>query len=165
MASSYSTNFKIEKMATGDQSGTWGTTTNHNFDILDRIAAFKAVALSDAATATLTVAAGSPSSASLGASTTAYSTSNEISGTGYSAGGEALSSKVVTTTSTTAYFDAADPTWTGASFTARGALIYNSTNSDKAIAVLDFGGDFTVSGGTFKIVFPAAGANAIIRID
>ena len=64
MASSYSTNFKIEKMATGDQSGTWGTTTNHNFDILDRIAAFKAVALSDASTATLTVAAGSPSSGS-----------------------------------------------------------------------------------------------------
>ena len=64
MASSYSTNFKIEKMATGDQSGTWGTTTNHNFDILDRIAAFKAVALSDSATATLTVAATSPSSGS-----------------------------------------------------------------------------------------------------
>ena len=64
MASSYSTNFKIEKMATGDQSGTWGTTTNHNFDILDRIAAFKAVALSDASTATLTVAASSPSSGS-----------------------------------------------------------------------------------------------------
>ena len=104
-------------------------------------------------------------SASLGASTTAYSTSNEISGTGYSAGGVTLASKVVTTTGTTAYFDAADPTWTGASFTARGALIYNSTNSDKAIAVLDFGGDFTVSGGTFKIVFPAAGSNAIIRID
>ena len=105
------------------------------------------------------------SSASLGASTTAYSTSNEVSGTGYSAGGETLTSKVVTTTGTTAYFDADDPTWTSASFTARGALIYNSTNSDKAIAVLDFGGDFTVSSGTFKIVFPAAGANAIIRID
>ena len=66
---------------------------------------------------------------------------------------------------TTAYFDADDPTWTSASFTARGALIYNGTNGDKAIAVLDFGGDFTVSSGTFKIVFPAAGANAIIRID
>ena len=64
MARSYSTNFKIDKMATGDQSGTWGTTTNHNFDILDRIAAFKAVALSDSATATLTVAATSPSSGS-----------------------------------------------------------------------------------------------------
>ena len=105
------------------------------------------------------------SSASLGAGTTAYSTSNEVSGTGYSAGGETLTSNVVTTTGTTAYFDADDPTWTSASFTARGALIYNSTNSDKAIAVLDFGGDFTVSSGTFKIVFPAAGANAIIRID
>ena len=105
------------------------------------------------------------SSASLGASTTAYSTSNEVSGTGYSAGGETLTSKTVSTTGTTAFFDADDPTWTSASFTARGALIYNSTNSDKAIAVLDFGGDFTVSSGTFKIVFPAAGANAIIRID
>ena len=105
------------------------------------------------------------SSANLGASTTAYSTSNEVSGTGYSAGGETLTSKAVSTTGTTAHFDAADPTWTSASFTARGALIYNSTNSDKAIAVLDFGGDFTVSSGTFKIIFPAAGPNAIIRID
>ena len=105
------------------------------------------------------------SSASLGATTTAYSTSNEVSGSGYSAGGVTLANKVVTTTGTTAYFDADDPTWTSASFTARGALIYNSTNGDKAIAVLDFGGDFTVSSGTFKIVFPAAGANAIIRID
>jgi len=105
------------------------------------------------------------SSASLGASTTAYSTSNEVSGTGYTAGGETLTNQAVSTTGTTAHFDADDPTWTSASFTARGALIYNSTNSDKAIAVLDFGGDFTVSSGTFKIVFPAAGANAIIRID
>ena len=105
------------------------------------------------------------SSARLGATTTAYSTSNEVSGSGYSAGGVTLANKVVTTTGTTAYFDADDPTWTSASFTARGALIYNSTNGDKAIAVLDFGGDFTVSSGTFKIVFPAAGANAIIRID
>ena len=105
------------------------------------------------------------SSASLGAGTTAYSTSNEVSGTGYSAGGETLTSRTVSTTGTTAFFDADDPTWTSASFTARGALIYNSTNSDKAIAVLDFGGDLTVSSGTFKILFPAAGANAIIRID
>jgi len=98
------------------------------------------------------------SSATLGATTTAYSTTNEISGTGYSAGGVALTSQVVSTSSTTAYFDAADPSWTTASFTANGAVIYNSTNSDKAIAVLAFGGDFTV-------VFPAAGAAAIIRID
>lgn len=105
------------------------------------------------------------SSASLGAGTTAYSTSNEISGTGYSAGGETLTSKVVTTSGTTAYFDCANPTWTSASFTANGALIYNSTNNDKAIAVLAFGGDFTVAGGTFEIVLPAPGATAIIRID
>ena len=73
------------------------------------------------------------SSATLGAGTTAYSTNNEISGTGYSAGGVTLTNKVVSTTGTTAHFDADDPTWTGASFTANGALIYNSTNSDKAI--------------------------------
>ncbi len=105
------------------------------------------------------------SSANLGAATTAYSTSNEISGTGYSAGGVTLTSTTVGTSGTTAFFDADDPTWTSASFTARGALIYNSTNSDKAIAVLNFGGDFTVSSGTFRIVFPAAGTSAIVRID
>jgi len=105
------------------------------------------------------------SSATLGATTTAYTTSNEITGTGYTAGGVTLTNQTVATSGTTAYFDADDPTWTSASFTARGALIYNSTNSDKAIAVLNFGGDFTVSSGTFRIVFPAAGAAAIIRID
>jgi len=105
------------------------------------------------------------SSATLDATTTAYSATNEVSGTGYTAGGVTLTSTTVATTGTTAYFDAADPEWTSASFTARGALIYNSTNADKAIAVLDFGGDFTVSSGTFRIVFPAAGASAIIRID
>ena len=112
------------------------------------------------------------SSASLDAATDGYTTSNEVSGSGYSAGGVALSSKAVTENSTSGVFDAADPEWTSASFTARGALIYNKTlgdassNSRGAIAVLDFGGDFTVSGGTFKIVFPAATAsNAIVRID
>lgn len=104
------------------------------------------------------------SSASLDASTTAFTTSNEISGTGYSSGGVELTSRTVSTSGTTAFFDADDPTWTSASFTARGALIYNSSNSNKAIAVLNFGGDFTVSSGTFRIVFPAAGANAIITI-
>ena len=104
------------------------------------------------------------SSASLDASTTAFTTSNEISGTGYSSGGVELTSRTVSTSGTTAFFDAADPTWTSASFTARGALIYNSSASNKAIAVLNFGGDFTVSSGTFRIVFPAAGASAIITI-
>ena len=112
------------------------------------------------------------SSASLDAATDGYTTSNEVSGSGYSAGGNALASKAVTENSTSGVFDAADPEWTSASFTARGALIYNKTlgdassNSRGAIAVLNFGGDFTVAGGTFKIVFPAATAsNAIVRID
>ena len=106
------------------------------------------------------------SSASLGAATTAYSTSNEVAnGSGYATGGVELTSRAVATSGTTAYFDAADPSWTSATFTANGAMIYNSSNSDKAIAILAFGGDFTVAGGTFQIVFPAAGANAIVRID
>jgi hypothetical protein len=105
------------------------------------------------------------SSASLGASTTAYTTSNEVAnGSGYTTGGVTLANRTVSTSGTTAFFDSDDPTWTSASFTARGALIYNSTNGDKAIAVLNFGGDFTVSSGTFRIVFPAAGANAIVTI-
>ncbi len=110
------------------------------------------------------------SSATINATTTAYSSTNEISGSGYSSGGATLASKVVGTASTStsggqAYLDFDNPTWTSASFTANGALIYNSTNSNKAIAVLAFGGDFTVAGGTFEIVLPAAGASAIIRID
>ena len=106
------------------------------------------------------------SSASLGAGTTAYSTTNEVAnGNGYATGGVELTSRAVDTTGTTAYFDAADPSWTSATFTANGAMIYNSSNSNKAIAILAFGGDFSVAGGTFQIVFPAAGANAIIRID
>ena len=113
------------------------------------------------------------SSASLGAATDGYVTSGEVAnGNGYTTGGVALASKAVTEDSTSGVFDAADPEWTSATFTANGALIYNKTlgdassNARGAIAVLDFGGDFTVAGGTFKIVFPAATAsNAIVRID
>tara|TARA_R100000479_G_scaffold172389_1_gene116958 strand:- start:836 stop:1252 length:417 start_codon:yes stop_codon:yes gene_type:complete len=105
------------------------------------------------------------SSATLGASTTAYATTNEISGTGYSAGGNTLTGATIATSGTTAYVDFNDPEWTSASFTANGALIYNTSASNKAIAVLAFGGDFTVAAGTFRIVFPAAGSTAIIRID
>ena len=68
--------------------------------------------------------------------------------------------------SDTIKIDSNNPEWTSATFTARGALIYNDTESDFAIAVLDFGGDFSVAGGTFRIVFPAQTANtAIVRID
>ena len=106
------------------------------------------------------------SSATLGAATTAYTTTNEISGTGYSAGGEALANSTVATSGTTAYVDFDNPEWTSASFTTAGALIYNDTLAGKnAIAVLNFGGDFTVTAGTFRIVFPAPGAAGLIRID
>jgi len=109
------------------------------------------------------------SSADLGAGTTAYTTSGEItntSGTAYTAGGYTLQNQVVATSGTTAYFDADDPEWTNASFTTAGALIYNDTVAgDNAIAVLNFGGDFTVTSGTFRIVFPDPGASAIVRID
>ena len=108
------------------------------------------------------------SSATLGASTTAYSSSNEItntSGTAYSAKGKALTSVTPTLDSSTAVCDFADVSFTSASFTANGCLIYNDTQSDKACAVVAFGGDKTVSSGTFTIQFPAADAsNAIIRI-
>jgi len=105
------------------------------------------------------------SSATLGASTTAYSTSNEVSGTGYSAGGATLTSVTPTTDGTTAVCDFSDVSFTSASFTANGCLIYNSSQSDKAVAVIAFGGEKTVSRGTFTIQFPTADAsNAIIRI-
>ena len=108
------------------------------------------------------------SSASLGASTTAYSTSNEItnsSGTAYTAGGATLTSVTPTTDSTTAVCDFADVSYTSASFTANGALIYNDTQSDTAVAVIAFGSDKTVTSGTFTIQFPTADAtNSIIRL-
>ena len=107
------------------------------------------------------------SSADLSAATDGYITSGQVAnGGGYTTGGVALADKAVTENSTSGCFDATDPEWTSATFTARGAMIYNDTESDLAIAILDFGGDFTVAGGTFKIVFPAQTAsNAIVRID
>jgi len=104
-------------------------------------------------------------SASPSAATTAYSTSNEVSGTGYSAGGGTLTSVTPTTSGTTAFCDFADLTFSSSSITARGAVIYNSSASDKAVAVLDFGSDKTSSSGDFTISFPTADAsNAIIRL-
>ena len=108
------------------------------------------------------------SSATLGASTTAYSTSNEItntSGTPYTAGVATLTRVTPTLSGSTAVCDFNDVSFSSASFTANGALIYNDTQSDKAVAVIAFGGDKTVSSGTFTIQFPAADAtNAIIRL-
>ena len=109
------------------------------------------------------------SSATMSASTTAYATTNEVSGTGYTAGCNTLTNVDPTTSGTTALTDFADTTWSSSSITARGALIYNSSttagSANRAVAVLDFGADKTSTSGDFTIQFPAADAsNAIIRI-
>ena len=106
------------------------------------------------------------SSATLGASTTAYATTNEVSGTGYSAGGSALTRVDPSTSGTTALTDFADLTFSTATITANGALIYNDdASNDAAVIVLAFGGDKTSTAGDFTIQFPTADAsNAIIRI-
>ena len=110
------------------------------------------------------------SSASLGTTTTAYTTSNEVSGSGYTAAGKALTNTGVAKSTVTSYTDFSDVSWTSASFTARGCLIYNSSSisgltANAAVAVIDFGGDKTVSSGTFTIQFPTNdSSDAIIRI-
>ena len=107
------------------------------------------------------------SAATLGASTTAYTTSNEVSnsGTNYTTGGATMTSPVISLDGTTAIIDFDDVVWSNASFTARGALIYNSSKADRAIAVLDFGADKTSTNGDFTVIMPAAAAaTAIIRI-
>jgi len=106
-------------------------------------------------------------SATLGPSTTAYTSTDEVpTATGYTALGKTLTiSQVPTSTGTTAFTDFDDISWTSASFSADGALIYNATNSNKSVLVLNFGGTKTVTSGTFTIQFPTADAsNAIIRI-
>jgi len=113
------------------------------------------------------------SDATLSASTTDYSTSEEItntSGTAYTAGGEALTNVTPVSSSTTAYTDFSDTSWTSASFTAPGCLIYNTDvlsgfTTNRSVCTIDFGGNKTVSSGTFTIQFPANdSSNAIIRI-
>jgi hypothetical protein len=105
------------------------------------------------------------SAATLSAATTAYSTSDEVVGTGYTAGGNTLTGASVSLSGTTAYVDFSDTTWTTATITARGALIYNSSKSNKAIAVLDFGADKTSTAGDFTVQFPTNDASsAIVRI-
>ena len=108
-------------------------------------------------------------SASLGTTTTAYTTSQEVSGSGYSAGGNTLTNTGVAKSTVTSYTDFSDTSWTSASFTARGCLIYNSSttagSANRAVAILDFGADKTSTSGDFTMQFPTADAsNAIIRI-
>lgn len=105
------------------------------------------------------------SAATLGAATTAYSTTNEVTGTNYVAGGNTLTSPVISLDGTTGICDFADTTWSAATITARGALIYNSSKADRAIAVLDFGSDKTSTAGDFTVVMPAPTATtALIRL-
>lgn len=106
------------------------------------------------------------SAATLSKATTAYAATNEVSGAGYSAGGATLSGFSVTLDTDTAILDwTADPTWANSTITARGALIYNSSRGNKAVAVLDFGGDITSTNGTFTVALPApAAATGLIRI-
>ena len=110
--------------------------------------------------------------ANLGTSTTVYTTSNEVTGAGYTAGGNTLVISVSPTSGNntsgipTAYVSFNNSTWTSATFTCRGALVYNSTQGNKSVAVLDFGSDKTVSNDTFQIIFPTPDANsAIVRIS
>jgi len=139
--------------------------TSFKVELLNGIHAFGTTVVRGATTADTFYLALYTSSATLDATTTAYTATNEVSGTGYSAGGQALTTVAPTSSGTTAFLDFDDETWTTATITARGALIYNSTQSNKAVAVLDFGGDKTSTAGDFTIVFPAkAAATAIIRI-
>ena len=105
-------------------------------------------------------------SSSFTAATTAYTTSNEISGTNYSAKGNTLTRIDPSSSGTTALTDFADTSWSTATFSAMGAMIFNDTASgDPSVVILDFGALKTATAGTFTIAFPAADAsNAIIRI-
>jgi hypothetical protein len=124
----------------------------------------KFIALQHLATGTLKMALYT-AEADLGANTLVYSTTNEITGTGYVAGGNTLTGVTVQQSGTTAYLDFADTTWNPANFTARGALIYNTNLGNLAVAVLDFGADKTATT-SFTVQMPANTAtSALIRIS
>jgi 2-oxoglutarate dehydrogenase complex dehydrogenase (E1) component-like enzyme len=103
-------------------------------------------------------------SATLSATTTAYATTNEIVGAGYTAGGVTLAGFSTGLADGVAYLTFSDASWANATITARGCLIYNSSKSNKAVAAFDFGGNITSTSGTFTVDLPAAGATALIRI-
>ena len=102
--------------------------------------------------------------ADLGADTESYTANGEVSGAGYTAGGEVLTGATVQSSGNTAFVSFNSPSWTSASFTCRGALIYNASKANRSVAVLNFGADRTVTNGTFTVTFPANTVNdAIIR--
>ena len=120
-------------------------------------------AIHDLTTDTLKIALYT-NSATLNETTTVYSTTNEITGTGYTAGGVVITGVTVNSSGYTAYVSFNNPSWTSASFTTRAALIYNSSKANRSIAVLDFGSDKTVSSNTFLITLPTNNASdALIR--
>jgi hypothetical protein len=140
--------------------------TSFKVEILDGIHSFGPTVVRASTAADTYKIALYTSAASLDAATTAYTTSGEVVGTGYTAGGNTLVVSVVPVSSgTTAYLSFSNSSWSTATITARGAMIYNSTQGNKCVAILDFGSDKTSTAGTFTIVFPTADAsNAIIRI-
>lgn len=141
--------------------------TSFKVDLLNGIHAFGTTVTRGSTTADTFKIALYTSSATLGAATAAYTTLNEVAtGGNYSAGGNTLSvSTTPTSTSTTAWLDFADTTWSASTITANGALVYNYSQSNKAVAVLAFGGDKTSTNGDFTVIFPTAdSSNAIIRI-
>ena len=102
--------------------------------------------------------------ATLNSATTAYSSTNEVSGTGYTAGGVTLTGYTSGLSGSTAYITFSDQSWSNSTITARGCLIYNSSKSNKAVAVFDFGSNVVSVSGTLTVDFPTAGASALIRI-
>ena len=143
--------------------------TSFKVDLLNGVHAFGTTVTRGSTAADTFYLALYTSSASLDAATTAYTTSGEVAtGGGYNAGGQALSVATAPTdggSGTTAFLDFDDEVWTSSTITARGAMIYNSDQSNKCVAVLDFGGDKTSTAGDFTVIFPAGNStSAIIRI-
>ena len=142
-------------------------TTSFKVELLNGIHNFGTGVVRAATTADTFKIALYTSDAVLNATTTSYNASNEASGTGYTAGGNTLTvSQVPTSTDNTAFLSFSSTSWSGSSISARGALIYNSTQSDKSVAILDFGDTKTTVNQTLTIEFPTANSSsAIIRIE
>lgn len=139
--------------------------TSFKVEILNGIHAFGTTVVRAATTPDVFKIALYDMSANIGPTTTVYSTASEVVGTGYTAGGNTLTNIAPISSGTTAFLDFDDTTWAASTITASGALIYNSSQANRAVAVLDFGGSKSSSSGNFTIQFPAAtSSSAILRI-
>lgn len=141
--------------------------TSFKTEMLTALHAFVTTVVRGATTADTFKIALYNSTATMDSTTTAYTTTNEVSGTGYTAGGNTLTSAAVASTgptTTTAFLDFADSVWSTSTITASGCMIYNDTQADRAVAVIDFGGSKVSTAGDFTVIFPVAdSATAIIR--